>query len=87
MASLKYRVDYEVTTENSQTIGYTDWIGGPTIARIKGALCSDGSVRTAYVTGEPSTWFSIPARVNVGKKSYNGTIVNEDGIYRFTFYN
>ena len=87
MASLKYRVDYEVTTENAQTIGYTDWIGGPTIARIKGVLCSDGSVRTAYIVGEPDTAFTIPARVNVNKKSHNGHITNEDGIYRFTFYN
>lgn len=83
MASLKFRVDREVTTPHGQVEGFSLWIGGPTLARVKGAICDDGVTRTAYVTGEPDTWFSIPARVNVGKRSVKGWLGCEEGVYRF----
>jgi hypothetical protein len=84
MASLKFRVDTEETNEHGQTLGYTRWMGGPTLARVKGAACGDGVPRTAYVTGEPDTFFSIPARVNVGKRSVRGWLGCDDG--RWTFH-
>jgi hypothetical protein len=83
MASLKFRVDAEETNEHGQTIGHTHWMGGPSLARIKGAVCDDGIRRTAYITGEPDTWFSIPARVNVGKRSVRGWLGCEDGLWQF----
>lgn len=83
MASLKFRVDTEETNIYDQTIGRTVWMGGRTLARVKGAICDDGQRRTAYVTGEPDTWFSVPARVNVGKRSVTGWLGCEDGLYRF----
>jgi hypothetical protein len=83
MASLKFRVDAEEENEHGQTIGRTHWIGGPSLARVKGAVCDDGQRRTAYVTGEPDTFFSIPARVNVGKRSVSGWLGCEDNLYRF----
>lgn len=83
MASLKFRVDAEETNEHGQTIGRTHWLGGPSLARIKGAVCDDGIRRTAYITGEPDTWFSIPARINVGKRSICGWLGCEDGLWQF----
>jgi hypothetical protein len=83
MASLKYRVDVEESNEHGQTIGRTRWMGGPTLARVKGAICDDGVPRTAYVTGEPDTFFSIPARVNVGKRSVRGWLGCDDGVWAF----
>lgn len=83
MASLKFRVDTEEVNEHGQTVGYTLWMGGPTLARIIGAVCDDNQRRTAYITGEPDTFFSVPARVNVGKRSVSGWLGVEDGLYRF----
>ena len=83
MASLKFRVDTEEINTHGQTIGTTLWIGGPSLARIKGAVCEDGSRRTAYITSEPDTYFSIPARVNIGKASIKGFLVCEDELWRF----
>lgn len=83
MASLKFRVDAEETNEHGQTIGRTVWMGGPSLARVKGAVCDDGTRRTAYVTGEPDTFFSIPARVNIGKRSVSGWLGCEDNLWRF----
>jgi hypothetical protein len=83
MASLKYRVDTEETNEHGQILGYARWMGGPTLSRVKGAVCVDGARRTAYVTSEPDTWFSLPARVNVGKRSVRGWLGCEDGLWTF----
>jgi hypothetical protein len=83
MASLKFRVDTEEVNQHGQTVGYTRWMGGPTLARIIGAVCDDNQRRTAYITGEPDTFFSVPARVYVGKRSVSGWLGVEDGLYRF----
>jgi hypothetical protein len=83
MASLKYRIDVEEQNEHGQLIGSAKWMGGPTVARIKGAVCDDGQRRTAYVTGEPDTWFSVPARVNVGQRSVKGWLGCDDGLWHF----
>lgn len=39
---------------------------------VRGALCSDGKRRTARVTGEPDTFFSLPARVKVRGRTVTG---------------
>ena len=83
MASLKFRVDVEEENEHGQTVGYSKWIGGPSLARVKGAVCNDNIRRTAFITGEADTFFSIPARVNIGKKSVKGWLGTEDGLWRF----
>jgi hypothetical protein len=84
MASLKFRVDIEEENEYGQFIGSARWMGGPTVARIRNCRCKDGSIRTAYVTGEPDTFFSLPARVNVGKRSVKGFLTVADGLWQFT---
>lgn len=84
MSSLKYRVGFEETNEHDQIIVRIRWIGGSSLARIKGAVCDDGQRRTAYITGEPDTFYSIPARVNDGwLRSITGWLGCEDGLWRF----
>lgn len=83
MASLKFRVDREETNDHGQVIGFTDWMGGSSLARIKNAVCEDGSLRTAYITDSPDTFFSVPARVNVGKRSVTGFVTVEDDLWKF----
>ena len=84
MAGLKYRVDREDVNEHGQVLGFAEWMGGPTLARVKNAVCHDGKQRTAFVTGNPLTYFSLPARVNIGKSSVKGSLaVCEDGLYTF----
>jgi hypothetical protein len=83
MASLKYRVDYEVENKHGQWLGYTRWLGGPTLARVRCCQCGDNVRRTAYVTAEPDTFFSQPARINIGKKSLKGFLTVEDDLWTF----
>ena len=79
---MKYRTD-RIEEQNGQQIGYTDWIGGPTISKVH-ANCPDGQRRWAHITGEPDTFFSIPAYVNNGSAGrIQGWIGSEDGIYYF----
>jgi hypothetical protein len=66
-----YRRDRLETNEHGQTLAYTDWIGGPTLAAIGGVICDDGGKRNAYITGEPSNAWATPAYVSNGK---NGKI-------------
>jgi hypothetical protein len=83
MAGLKFRVDREETNDHGQVIGFTEWMGGPSLARIKNTVCEDGSLRTAYILSEPDTFFSIPARVNVGQRSVTGFVTVEDDLWKF----
>ena len=80
---MKYRTDRIETNENDQQTGYIDWIGGPTISKVQ-AVCPDGRTRWAYITGEPLTWFSLPAYVNNGGAGrVVGFVTTDDGIWRF----
>ncbi len=83
MASLKFRVDFEEENRHGQFVGKTRWIGGPSPARIRNCRCQDGIDRTAYITGEPDTWWTTPARINIGKRSVRGYLTCEDGLWEF----
>ena len=78
----RYRTDRTELNEHGQLIGYTDWIGGPSISKVQ-ADCPDGRQRWAYVTGEPDTWFSLPAFVNNGKAKVTGWIGTDEGHWIF----
>jgi hypothetical protein len=83
---MKYRTDRYETNEHGQSIGYVDWIGGPTISRVQ-AVCPDGLTRWAHVTGEPDTWFSLPAYVNNGGQGrITGWIGTDEGVWHFHPY-
>lgn len=56
--------------------------------KVIGALCEDGRRRTAYITAEADTYFSIPARVSVKGKTVTGFVSgceNEQGEQDYTF--
>lgn len=68
MGLQKYRFDVEGEPYSNGGIPiYTRWMGGPTLAGVKNCTIDglDCSPRTAYVQGEPDTFFSIPAKIRV----------------------
>lgn len=59
-----YRADKSERQADGAVNWYSQWVGGPTLAKIDNCLLEslEGDMRrTVYVTGEPDTWFSIPA--------------------------
>jgi hypothetical protein len=82
MASLQVRINREETTENGQILGLAEWLGSTALMRVKGCVCSDGEIRTAYVTGGGATFGSLPARVG----SVEGYLYycEGQGLYKFT---
>ena len=44
------------------------------------ALCEDGKIRTATITGHADTWFSIPAVVKANGKSVTGYLTKSDSL-------
>lgn len=85
MGIQKYRFDRagQRSTNGSVPL-YTDWMGGPSLAGIRNCPCPDGVARTVYITNDPDTFFSIPARVMKKGKVYNGFVSVDDDGYIFT---
>lgn len=92
MGLQKYRADTSEIQPDGATCWHTEWMGGRPYAKIQNcrfeSLSGEPRV-TAYVQGEPDTWFSIPAKCH-----YRGVIVNGyltgDGesniVFRHTYY-
>ena len=49
--------------------------------KVTKALCSDGVRRTAWITADAATFFSIPARVKVKGKTVSGFVTSVPGGY------
>ena len=85
-----YRIDrYETNpADPAQSLGYCDWMGGPTLSNIKGCLVGGepGVRRAARITGEPDTVFSQPAEVSLNGKKTRGFITVDEGVYTFHPY-
>lgn len=62
---------------------YAVWMGGDSLAGIRNCPCDDHGTRTVYVTGEPDTFFSQPAAIQVKGRRVTGWIGCEDGNWRF----
>lgn len=56
------------------------------IAAVQNCQCEDGVRRTVYATGEPDTFFSIPARVSVKGKTVAGYLTTDNGEWQFRAY-
>jgi hypothetical protein len=67
---------------NEQARHYGPGFHRPLI-RVDAVLCPDGASRTAHISGEPDTMFSVPAYVYVKSKRVRGFLTCRDGIYRF----
>lgn len=84
-----YRIDRYETNEHDplQQLGYADWMGGPTLSNVRGAIVAGTAERrSARVTGEADTWFSVPAQVKLKGRTIKGWLGSEDGIYYFHPY-
>lgn len=64
-------------TKDGASVVYTE-MPFQSIRRICNCLCQDGERRTVTVTGEPDTFFSIPARINVKGKTVSGFVTTHD---------
>lgn len=53
------------------------------LERVENCLCQDGRRRTVTVTGEPETFFSVPARTQVNGKTVTGFITGDNDEMRF----
>jgi hypothetical protein len=80
----KYRFDQEGDPcDNGSVPMFAIWMGGPTLSGVKDCPIDgfDLPPRTAYVSGEPDTWFSTPARVRYRGQRVTGylTRMDDDG--------
>lgn len=88
MGMQKYRADFAgETSPNGAAPFYARWIGGPSLALVRNCPNNAGiSRRTVYATGEPDTFFSIPAACSYKRKRISGFLTCEDGDWFFHAY-
>jgi len=53
------------------------------LVKIKNCMCSDGIQRVAKITGQPDTYFSVPAAVKIRGKTVTGFITCDENGYEF----
>ena len=74
----KYRADRSETQPDGAVKWYSEWMGGPTLARINNCRIDETDLRRAvYITGEPDTWFSVPAATRVHGRYIRGYVTGE----------
>jgi hypothetical protein len=87
MGLQKYRADECRVQGDGAEVWTARWFGGPSLSKIKNCRWEslEGEPRvTVYITGDPDTWFSIPAAT-----MYKGCVVkgyvtsNDYGNYVF----
>jgi hypothetical protein len=88
----KYRADKAETQLDGAKVWYAPWMGGPTIAKITNCrlanLVSEPR-RSVYITGEPDTYFSVPAVTRYMGKRIKGYVTSEDDgnlVFRHCYY-
>ena len=83
MAKYRY-TDRQETTKHNQVLGYAEWMWGPSLTYVAGAICEDGTPANWFKTGEPDTWFSVPGYVHRAGKRIAGFLTGGgDEPYRF----
>lgn len=84
---MKYRSDTSEPQSDGATLWFTQWMGGPTLAKLTNCRLAnlEGDMRrTVHITGEANTWFSIPASCSLGGKHVRGYVTGDgDGNYVF----
>ena len=81
---MRFRCDKSEVNEHGQIVWHAQWMGGPSVSKVVGAVCADGKRRTATVTGHADTWFSLPAIVSVKGKTVTGFLSTDNGLWHFT---
>lgn len=88
----KYRADCGNPQSDGAHVWYTDWMGGPTLARVDNCRLENmaGDMRrTVYVTGEADTYFSIPAVCKLSGCRVRGYLTQDDNrnlVFRHCYY-
>jgi hypothetical protein len=87
-----YRADVAKKQSDGATVWRTEWMGAPSLARINDCrlVCLAGDMRrTVYITGEPDTYFSVPAVAIVARARVRGFVTQDDDgnlVFRHTYY-
>lgn len=71
---------YEPQSDGAK-LWYADWMGGPSLAAIEHCRLPgiEGDMRRLVeITGEPDTWFSIPATCRIADCHVRGFVSNDD---------
>ena len=77
----KYRADTNKTQSDGAKLWFAQWMGGPTLAKINNCRLESlqGDMRrTVYITGEPDTWFSLPAICKIAGCRVKGYVTGDD---------
>lgn len=81
MGLQKYRADSKFVQSDGSIRWFADWMGGPSLAKIENCRVESlhGEPRvTAYVQGEPDTYFSQPAKCYLLGKIVNGYLTGDE---------
>jgi hypothetical protein len=87
----KYRADISEAQSDGAVVWRAQWMGGRTLAKIVNCRLASlaGDMRaTVYMTGEPDTYFSIPAVCRIMGKRVKGYVTNDDGdlVFHHVYY-
>lgn len=88
----KYRADAPSNQSDGSVAWHAKWMGGPSLSRINNCrlINLEGFMRaTVYITGEPDTWFSIPAVCRIKGCRVTGYVTgHNDGslVFRHCYY-
>lgn len=88
----KYRADVSETQADGAVCWSARWLGGDSLARINNCRLANlqgEPRRTVYITGEPDTYFSIPAVCRYGGVRVRGYVTGDDegnAVFRHTYY-
>lgn len=80
----KYRADFSEKQDDGAVLSFAQWVGGPTLSKINNCRIHGVDYRlTVYVTGEPDTYFSIPASTRKNGKHVKGYLTTDNAGYIF----
>jgi hypothetical protein len=82
----KYRCDEKVENEHGQTLGFANWMGGPSLTYVSGIICEDGTKANWFKSAEADTYFTIPGYIHRKGKRVQGFLTCDDGRYEFVSY-
>lgn len=87
----KYRADTSRPQDDGAVLWFAEWMGGPTLSKIANCrldLAGGDWRRTVYITGEPDTWFSVPAICKIKGCRVKGYVTTDDDgmMFRHGYY-
>lgn len=85
MGLQKFRADESRQEKGGVVAWYARWMGGITLAKLENCPTPYGN-RTVYITGEPDTFYSLPATCRAQGKTVKGYVMIEDGQWEFRAY-